>query len=266
MPAMDGKREIPTDERRLLQLRSDRLRSLGEMAAGIAHELNQPLVGVRGIAEHLLIALERGWALPPEKLKQKLGQIVEQAERMSHIVDHVRRFSREADSAEVSPTSVNSVVEAALALIGQQLRARGIRVATRLHPELGPVLANPFSLEEVVLNLIVNARDALEERAEHEPEAPLELTVDTSGGDVDGRPWVELRVADRGCGIPAAVLDRVFEPFYTTKGPDRGTGLGLAISRSIVEQAGGTLTLASEPGQGTTALVRLPVALAGVQP
>lgn len=258
--------EVDGDERRLLQLRSDRLRSLGEMAAGIAHELNQPLVGVRGIAEHLLIALERGWALPPEKLKEKLGLLVEQAERMSHIIDHVRRFSREADSAEVSPTSVNAVVEAALALIGQQLRARGIRVTARLHPELGPVLANPFSLEEVVLNLTINARDALEERAEREPDAPLELSIDTQGVDGGGQRWVELRVADRGCGIPAAELDRVFEPFFTTKGPDRGTGLGLAISRSIVEQAGGTLALTSEPGQGTTALVRLPVVDAGVQP
>jgi histidine kinase len=263
---MGGIIDIDVEARRVLQVRSDRLRSLGEMAAGIAHELNQPLVGVRGIAEHLLIALERGWALPPEKLKEKLALIVEQAERMSHIIEHVRRFSREADSVEVRPTSVNAVVEAALALLGEQLRAHGVRVVTRLHPELRPVLANPFSLEEVVLNLLVNARDALEERAAAEPGADLDVTLGTSGTELDGRPWIELRVADRGCGIEPAVLERAFEPFFTTKGPDRGTGLGLAISRSIVEQAGGTLTLTSVPGQGTTALVRLPVVIAGVRP
>ncbi len=255
--------EIDLEERRLLQVRSDRLRSLGEMAAGIAHELNQPLVGVRGIAEHLLIALERGWALPPEKLKEKLGLIVDQAERMSHIIEHVRRFSREADSAEVSPVSINEVVGAALALMGQQLRARGIRVVQRLHPDLPMVLANPFSLEEVVLNLSVNARDALEELAAANPDAELEIAYDTASVADDGRAWVELRVGDRGPGIPPEVLERVFEPFFTTKGPDRGTGLGLAISRSIVEQAGGTLTLSSVPGQGTTARVRLPVATPG---
>ena len=156
-------------EQQVLQVHADRLRSLGEMAAGIAHELNQPLVGVRGLAEHLLLGMERGWDLPPEKMREKLSLVVEQSDRMSHIIEHVRVFAREAGKPERCPTQVNDVINSAIGMLGTQLRSHGVTLATELADGLPTVSANPFSLEEVVLNLISNARDAVEQRMQGSP-------------------------------------------------------------------------------------------------
>jgi histidine kinase len=243
---------------RLLTSRADRLRSLGEMAAGVAHELNQPLSGVRGLAEHLLLAHERGWQVAPEGLQQKLRLIVEQADRMSHIIDHVRVFAREAGRPETRPTDLNQVADAAAGLLGAQLRARGVELVLQLEGELPKVEANPFSLEEVLINLLTNARDSVEERMARSSRgvnAKVTLRTFRPSGATS---LVGFQVVDHGLGIPAEHLERVFDPFYTTKGPDRGTGLGLAISRSIVEQFGGTIEASSVAGAGTLMTVTFP--------
>lgn len=249
------------ETQRLLSIRSDRLRALGEMAAGIAHELNQPLVGVRGLAEHLLLAIKRGWNLDPERIQKKLQGIVDQADRMSHIIQHVRTFSRRSGKASYMRINLNDVVAAALELMEAQLRSCGIVVQRRLNVSLPEVLANPFSLEEVVLNCLTNARDAIEERAaaSNQAESPCLITLRTRiRGRGKGRQ-VLLDITDTGTGISPERLEKVFDPFYTTKGPDRGTGLGLPISKSIVEDCGGTLTLQSRPMSGTIVTVALPV-------
>lgn len=246
---------------RALNIRSDRLRALGEMAAGIAHELNQPLVGVRGLAEHLLLAAKRGWDLDPELVQKKLQGVVDQADRMSHIIQHVRGFSQRSGKASVMRTSLNDAVAAALELMEGQLRSRGLVVERLLDPSLPEVLANPFSLEEVVLNCLTNARDAIEERmsASGRADSPCRITLRTRvRGRGKGRRAV-LEITDTGVGIPPDMLERVFDPFFTTKRPDRGTGLGLPISSSIVEDCGGTLSLRSRPMSGTTVTVALPV-------
>lgn len=242
-------------------IRSDRLRALGEMAAGIAHELNQPLVGVRGLAEHLLLATKRGWDLDPERVQKKLQGVVDQADRMSHIIQHVRSFSQRSAKASFMPVNLNDVVAAALELMEAQLRSRGIAVERILDPSLPNVLGNPFSLEEVVLNCLTNARDAIEERlaASSHLDSPSRITLKTRvRGRGKGRR-VLLEITDTGIGIPPDRLEKVFDPFFTTKRPDRGTGLGLSISTSIVEDCGGTLTLQSRPMSGTTVTVTLPI-------
>jgi C4-dicarboxylate-specific signal transduction histidine kinase len=256
----DAEAELEIERQRVLRMRSDRLRSLGEMAAGMAHELNQPLVGVRGIAEHMLIGLERGWSMPEERQREKLEQIIAQAERMSHIIEHVRLFAREAASPEVRLVQVNNVVESALKLLSEQLRARGLELRVTLDPDLPPVLANPFSLEEVVINVLVNARDAVEDRLTHEPDtARPRVAVETHVRHVRGRGVAEIRVTDWGMGIPASAKAQVFDPFFTTKDPDKGTGLGLSISKTIIEQVGGSIELESSEGHGTTVILSLPV-------
>lgn len=156
--------ERQLEEQRAISMRSDRLRSLGEMATGIAHELNQPLVGVRGLAEHLLIGLNRGWDLSEDKVREKLSLIIEQADRMSHIIDHVRLFARSADKQEIFRVRVNEVVRSAVELVTSQLQARSILLESTLCPADCYIRANPFSLEEVILNLLINARDAIEEK------------------------------------------------------------------------------------------------------
>jgi histidine kinase len=232
-------------EQRALSIASDRLRSLGEMAAGIAHELNQPLVGVRGLAEHIMIGLDRGWKFTDENIQKKVRLIVEQSERMTHIIDHVRVFAKEAGNPEVRLVQVNEVILSSTDLVNAQLRARGIEIEFGLTENLPYVLVNPFSLEEVILNMISNARDAIEEKTKRDPASTVpEIMLQTRGdGDSpDGSgQQVVIEVVDRGIGISAENLPKVFDPFFTTKGPDRGTGLGLAVSKSIIEQFGGTL-------------------------
>jgi two-component system, NtrC family, sensor kinase len=130
--------EAELETQRSLQMRSDRLRSLGEMAAGIAHELNQPLVGVRGLAEHTLLGQERGWELKSETLNERMEQIIAQADRMAHIIDHVRRFAREAGRPEMTVVQLNDVVQSALGLLQVQLRTHGVSLSTHLARELPP--------------------------------------------------------------------------------------------------------------------------------
>jgi len=247
--------EQELEAQRVLSVHSDRLRSLGEMAAGIAHELNQPLVGVRGMAEHILLSLERRWELSPEILRKRLAGIMEQADRMVHIIENVRLFSREAGKPDLSPVQVNEVVAASIDLLQEQFSTHGLELKCELAADLPPVLANPFSLEEVVLNLVNNARDAVEEQG---GELPGWVRVHTGVADVAGEKEVRIEVEANGTGIPADLMDRVFEPFFTTKGPDRGTGLGLSISRSIVEQFEGRIELRSTPGEGTVVAICLP--------
>lgn len=254
------KAESQLEEQRILSIHADRLRSLGEMAAGIAHELNQPLVGVRGLAEHLIVGMERGWDLKEEKLRSRLTRIIEQADRMSHIIDHVRVFAREAGKPELNLVNVNDVVRSAMSMLKEQFRSHGLKWEWELAESLPFVSANPFSLEEVILNLIINARDAVEEYLKKHskstsPQVLLRTFLDSKGS----KQYVKIEIIDWGIGIPQQLLSKVFDPFLTTKGPDRGTGLGLSISKSIVEQFGGTIDIKSASGQGTTAVISLPV-------
>jgi C4-dicarboxylate-specific signal transduction histidine kinase len=251
--------EAELKAQRLLCSRADRLRSLGQMAAGIAHELNQPLVGVRGLAEHLLIGMNRGWNLSEERVRNKLSLIIEQADRMSHIIQRVRMFARDAGKRESRFVQVNDVVQAALSMLGPQLRTRGIALDSELAEGIPLVRVNPMSLEEVVLNLVVNAADALAESTQQRAHStPLRILVRTRISREKDQQRVQIQVIDQAGGIPVDLLPNVFEPFWTTKGPDRGTGLGLAICKDIVEQAGGTIGIESAVGRGTTVTVSLP--------
>jgi len=252
--------EQERERHRVLSMRSDRLRSLGEMAAGIAHELNQPLQGVRGMAERLLISVDRGWELTEEKIRDRAGTIIEQADRMVHIIEHIRIFARESGKPELRPVKVNDVIRASMDLLGTQFRSRGIQLERELMESLPVISANPFSLEEVVINLLINARDAVEEQMNAgSVSTPPRVVLRTLLDQTDERKDVKIEVMDSGVGIPEAMLDKVFDPFFTTKGPDRGTGLGLSISRSIVEGFGGAIYINSTSGSGTTVTISLPV-------
>ncbi len=246
--------ETELETQRSLIFRADRLRSLGEMAAGIAHELNQPLVGVRGLAEHVLISLDRGWKVSDDKLRDRVGRIVEQADRMVHIIDHVRRFAREAGKPDSSSVTVNEVVSSGIGLVGAQLRSQDVVLKVDLAEDMPPVLANPFSLEEVLINLINNARDAVVNSSNG---AEPRISVRTSFNAGEARP-LGIEVEDNGSGIPPDVLSKIWDPFFTTKDPDKGTGLGLSISRAIIEDFGGVIQIDTEDGRGTTVTISLP--------
>jgi two-component system, NtrC family, sensor kinase len=248
------------EEQRVQAVYAGRLRSLGEMAAGIAHELNQPLLGIRGLAEHLLIGAERGWNFSDEKIRTKVQMIVDQTDRMTYIVEHVRTFARGGRGGEDMPVQVNKVVQNSLALMGTQIKSRGIRLDCDFGDGLPQVLGNSFSLEEVVVNLVNNARDALEEnigRGLQSDPAVIKVRTCHEPGPDGGR--VKIEVSDNGPGFPPEVQGKIFEPFFTTKPPQKGTGLGLAISRSIVEKFHGAIDLAPGPERGAVATVSLPI-------
>lgn len=252
--------EREMESQRVLSMRSDRLRSLGEMAAGIAHELNQPLQGVRGLAEHLLISLDRGWKLTEEKIRERSKLIIQQADRMVHIIDHIRIFARESGKPELRPVQVNDVVRSGSDMLGTQFRSHGIELKYDLADGLPLISANPFSLEEVVINLLINARDAVEEQmTASDNTKPPYVILRTLLDQADSQKHVKIEIKDYGAGIPKDIIDKVFDPFFTTKGPDKGTGLGLAISKSIVEGFGGTIQIQSTPEEGTLVTISLPV-------
>lgn len=243
----------------LLSIRGDRLRSLGEMAAGIAHELNQPLFGIRLSVEHMLIGMDRGWELTDTKVRHKLSGVIGQVDRMSQIINHIRVFSREADKPETSLVQANDVVNSAVNMLGTQLKAHGLALEVELADDVPLVSANPYSLEEVLLNLLSNARAAVETRRKTEPDANprpiiLRTLVDHSGSVAS----VKIEVTDSGVGIPNDVRLKVFDPFFTTKAVDEGTGLGLSISKSIIDEFGGSIDIQSTPGEGTTVVINLP--------
>ena len=146
--------EKQLEEQRTLSMRSDRLRSLGEMAAGMAHELNQPLVGVRGLAELLLLMMEKNKEnLSQKDLGNNLGLIVEQADRMAHIINHVRLFARDAGKPETSLVDLNEVVRSGMGLLSAHYRSQGLLFENELATHTLPVRVNPFSIEEVIVNL-----------------------------------------------------------------------------------------------------------------
>jgi PAS domain S-box-containing protein len=254
--------ERKLEEQRAKAIHTDRLRSLGEMAAGIAHELNQPLLGIRGLAEHVDIALERGWKLSEGDIQEKLKLIIDQADRMSHVIEHTRMFGRKADRADLMPVDVNDVIESSLVIIGPQLKSSGLLLESELGQGLPRVLANPFSLEEVILNLVSNARDAMIAKGQADG-APGSISLRTYLDGDGAKRYIKIEVTDTGAGIPDEIMEKVFDPFFTTKDPEKGTGLGLAISSSLIEGVGGHIELKSRPGQGTTAVISLP-AVTGV--
>lgn len=236
-------------------LRLQRLVSLGELSAQIAHEINGCLAAMR---LHLAAAGGSDAHGPSTQggrssssLRASLASATECADRITGLVDEIRRFGR-PDAARAEPVSLDDVARAALRLMGPSI-ARITRVEARTEPTM-PVLGHRDRLVQVVLNLLRNAIDALE--ACGRPYDARHVVVSTRSDD----HHAVVCVQDDGPGIPAELRARVFEPYFTTKGPDHGTGLGLSISHAIVIAHGGELRLDDAPGGGTRAEVRLPLA------
>ena len=238
---------------RTLRMRSDRLRSLGEMAAGIAHELNQPLVGVRGFAELILYHMDNGLEISKDVIRKNTATIVEQADRMVHIINHVRLFARDADSIETSIVDLNDVVCSGTSMLMAQFNSHGLLLEKDLSPHELPIQVNPYSVEEVIFNLLSNARHSLGEKKETAGDEyrPC-VRVITRKLAVNGSDVVTLKIADNGMGIPGHAAEKIFDPFFTTKDPDKGTGLGLSICKSIVESFQGQIQFDTAENEGTS--------------
>jgi signal transduction histidine kinase len=225
-----------------------RLASLGAVAAEVAHEMNQPLTAIQGISQGIL---EQSRDLPTET-RQYLQVVVAEARRLRDLSQRLREFSRKS-RGELRPVEVNDVVRDASLLVGPTARGRGIQLREDLGRELPPVVADRQALEQVVLNLLANALDAVEGRPD-----PV-VTVATRLAEESAGSRVEICVVDNGPGIPSEILPHIFEPFFSTKDSGRGTGLGLAISQEIVERHGGAIRVETDPGAGSRFRIWLPL-------
>ena len=223
-----------------------RLAGVGELAASIAHELNNPLGTVALRVEKLLAKT------PADDPRRRALEVVEgEVTRMADLVGNLLQFSR-AGRDQVSTVDVPEEIVKTLELVGHHLRKRQIRVEADFAPSIPPIQADRQQLRQVFLNLFTNAADAMPDGGRLSPRVRL-------GQLPGGQPAVVIDVVDTGVGIPPDLLPRVFEPFFTTKDEGKGTGLGLAICRRIIDQHQGTLEVESQPGVGTTVRLTLPV-------
>lgn len=231
-------------------IHSAKLATIGTLAAGVAHEINNPMTIIKGNLFILNESLSEAKALSNETslLFDKLNTAVD---RITKIVNNLRTFAR-PDTETTEVVDFHKVLQETLAMVQKIIEKSGITVETRLSSKNPRVKGNAGKFQQVLLNLLTNARDALEGRKD------AKIVIETA--DVSGNLFT-ISVTDNGSGIPEDHLHRVFDPFFTTKAPGKGTGLGLSISRSLVEDAGGSLHLESEVGRGTSFSIILPVAL-----
>ena len=249
-------RTLEARELEMQLLQSARLVSLGQMAAGMAHELNQPLTVVETTAGDICLRLMEGLPLETGELREMMEDVRGVVDRMAGTVDHLRVFSRDVSEEPRQAMDVNEVIESSLRLMGTQLENHGIDLVVDLSDALPKVWGHPHPLEQVVVNLLSNARDAVNERAEmegvgYDKRIQIRTRVENNA--------VVIEVEDNGVGMDEATRQRLFEPFFTTKDADRGTGLGLSIIYAIVRNHDGEITVESEQGVGTTFRVMLPV-------
>ena len=223
-------------------LRSEKLASLGELVAGIAHEINNPLTGILMFSN----LVQNSPRLAPE-LQEDLHTIIHETERCAKIVRGLLDFSRRT-VPEKSWSSLNEILRRAVALVENMPFFHGVRIERDYLPNLPELLVDPGQVEQVLVNIILNAGQAMAGSG----------TLAISTGLASDGTWVYVRIADTGCGIPREHLGKIFDPFFSTK-EHLGTGLGLSVSYGIIENHGGNIEVQSEVGQGTTFTVELPL-------
>jgi two-component system NtrC family sensor kinase len=248
----DMMQKLADAHRQLLQ--ANKLASVGRLAAGVAHEINNPLTGVLTYSSFLLKR-----AGPDSELREDLEVIVRETKRCREIVKGLLDFSRQSVS-ERHPVAVNEIVHDACRVVKNPLSMQKTNIVQTLGENLPLIHADASRMQQVLVNLLVNAGDAMEEAG-----GTITVTTDLlddaglEAGPGAPKAAVRIRVSDTGSGIEAKDIDKIFEPFFSTKGT-RGNGLGLAIVWGIVEGHGGRLTVDSEVGKGTTFTVLVPLA------
>lgn len=246
-------------EQQLIQ--ASKMATLGEMATGMAHELNQPLSVIKTGASFIKRKVDRGEDIDRAILATLTAEIDAHVDRASRIINHLREFGRKPDM-QFGPVEAGGVLRRALDIFSQQLKLREIEVAQDIDADLPPVSADAGRLEQVFINMLINARDAIEDKWKsavgrgETPEGGKRITLAAHrAGDA-----VRVAIADTGAGISPGVREKIFEPFFTTKPVGKGTGLGLSISYGIIKDCGGSITVESEPGRGARFIITLPLA------
>ncbi len=242
-------------EQQQIIVQKSKLESLGQLAAGIAHEVNQPLTRISMGLDNILFTDRRG-KLTNDFTVMKAKQFLEDTERIKLIIDHIKTFSRDQQLTTWEKVNLNNIVQNSLLLFNEQYRKHGVTVELELAEPLPTVIGHPFRLEQVLLNLIANARDAVDEQKTKTDDPDYKRTIAIRTRNENN--LVIFEVEDNGTGIEEGFRDKVFEPFFTRKKDGKGTGLGLPVCYGIIKDLEGDITIDSEPGRGTRMTVSLP--------
>ena len=244
------RREQELREKQEQLVQAGKLATVGELTTGVAHELNNPLNNIGLFVGNATDLIEHG-VTDAKQIIRELRYATEQVRKATEIISHLRTFGRAAPVSR-EPIVLRQVIERALALMQEQFRLREISVALDLGSKEPVILGNAIQLEQVFINLLTNARDAML----NSPRKAIHILA-----SVDCQT-VELAFTDTGHGIPAGLERRIFDPFFTTKEVGKGTGLGLSITYGIIKDHGGMISVVSPPGAGATFVIQLPLATA----
>jgi signal transduction histidine kinase len=230
---------------------SEKMRSIALLASGVAHEINNPISGIMGYAE---LTLDTVGADHP--VAGFAREIIQETRRVADIVKNLLRFARQEENDQ-SPASVRDMIEGTLTLVRTLLRHSRVILEVDIPEKLPPIRCRIQQIQQVLMNLLTNARDALNEKyPEHHPDKKILITARPL--EENAATWVRITIEDHGTGIPTEIQTRIFETFFTTKSRDKGTGLGLSISTDIIKGHHGRITFDSKPGQYSRFHIDLP--------
>jgi C4-dicarboxylate-specific signal transduction histidine kinase len=235
-----------------LLLNASKLSALGEMAGGIAHEINNPIAVVMLHCEAISGKLDKE-GFSREEIKKDIQRVSSTAERIAKIVSGLKFIARDATDDPFEIIKVRNLVNETIELCIERFRSQGIELKVEVPNGSAEIQCRGVQISQVLLNLLNNAFDAVTEAANLEPKKPLKVQLEVA----DLGPLLEFRVLDSGLGVPEEIRDKIFQPFFTTKESGKGTGLGLSLSRRIIERHGGTLTVEAR-GDMTCFIVSLP--------
>ena len=228
-------------------IQAGKMATLGEMATGVAHELNQPLSVIKTASGFIIKKLKHAEDIDKDILETLSREIEDHVDRAAKITNHMRLFGRKTTFTK-EKTNINDILHRAFDIFSQQLKLREIEVIWQLEQKLPDVILDPVRLEQVFINLLINARDAIVTRSDNESSGTgdKKITISTA---IENQNII-VKIGDTGTGIPDAIAQKIFEPFFTTKKVGEGTGLGLSISYGIVKESGGEIRVEKNPGGG----------------
>lgn len=245
-------------ERKIIekQLRhTERMAGIGELATGMAHEINQPLNTISLSIDNILYSIDHK-TCTETYLKGKLNKVFDNISRIKKIIDHVRIFSRDQDDFMLASFDVNTSIQNSISMVYEQVTQKEIDLTFTPDKNLLPLTGNAYRFEQVILNMLINAVDAVEEKKKKNCSS-FRKKIDISTRLIEGQTIIEIK--DNGIGIKIEHIDNVLLPFYTTKDPGKGTGLGLSISYGIIKELGGEIDIQSKSQIGTTIRISIPV-------
>jgi len=241
-------------EQQLIQ--ASKLATLGEMATGVAHELNQPLSVIKTVSSFFIKKMNKHEKIADDTLSTMLVKVDSNVDRASKIINHMRQFARKTEM-DLERVHINEILEHTFEIFSQQLKVRGIQLVWDAQDDLPRIMADPGRLEQVFINLLVNARDAIEKKWDNtgRKNDNDQIVIKTR----TERKNVVVEIRDTGIGIPETLSEKIFEPFFTTKEVGKGTGLGLSISYGIIKECNGSIEVLSESGNGACFIIRFPI-------